>query len=68
MRRLGLILAALAACLVLFAGGIYARSEMILRRRYPVPRVAIQAATDPARVAHGQHLVATMCSGCHGAD
>jgi mono/diheme cytochrome c family protein len=53
---------------VLLAAGISIRSTMVLGRHFSSPVVAIHAATDSVRVAHGQHLAAAMCSGCHGPD
>jgi mono/diheme cytochrome c family protein len=54
--------------LVLVAAGIYARSVAVFGHRFTSPTTTIHAATDPARIAHGQHLASMMCTGCHGPD
>jgi len=54
--------------IVVIALAIYARSVAVLGHRYTSPHTSIHAATDPVRIAHGQHLASMMCSGCHGPD
>jgi mono/diheme cytochrome c family protein len=62
------IAAIIVGVLVVIVAAIYLRSVAVLGSRFTSPRVAIHAATDPARVAHGQHLASMMCTGCHGPD
>jgi mono/diheme cytochrome c family protein len=64
MRIVGLAV----ACLVVLAAGIYARSALVLGRHFAMRPSSVHAATDPARIAHGQHLVAMACAGCHRQD
>jgi mono/diheme cytochrome c family protein len=54
--------------IVVIAFAIYARSFAVLTHRYTSPPTSLHAATDPARIAHGQHLASMMCTGCHGPD
>jgi mono/diheme cytochrome c family protein len=62
VRILGIIVAVIVGCVILVVG----RSALVLGRHFSSPPVAIRAATDPARIAHGQHIAATTCAGCHG--
>jgi cytochrome c553 len=62
---LALILLATAA--VLF---VYIASERKLRARYPVPETTLAVPSDPAALAHGEHIVKAVatCTLCHGDD
>lgn len=62
MRVLGIIVGVVIGCVILVA----ARSVLVLDRHFSSPPVAIHAATDSARVAHGQQLAQSACAGCHG--
>ncbi|HZS60032.1 MAG TPA: c-type cytochrome [Gemmatimonadaceae bacterium] len=62
------ILAVVVGILVAVVAAIYLRSVAVLGHRFTSPPVTIQAATDPARIAHGQHLASVACAGCHGPD
>lgn len=64
MRIVGIIVGGIAV----IALAIYARSVAVLGHRYTSATTSIHAATDSARIAHGQHLASMMCSGCHGPD
>ncbi len=62
MRIFGIVVAVIVGCIVLVA----ARSALVLGRHFPKGTTAVHAATDSARVAHGQHLAQAACVGCHG--
>jgi len=62
------IIGIIVGIIVLIAAAIYARSVAVLGHRFTSPPTTIHAATDPARIAHGQRLASMMCSGCHGPD
>ena len=62
------IAATLVGALVVIVAGVYLRSVSVLGAHFASPPVTIHASTDPARVAHGQHLASMMCAGCHGPD
>jgi cytochrome c553 len=49
---------------------VYVRSELMLRQRHPVQRVALAVPSDPTSIAEGQRLaLLTGCSGmCHGRE
>ena len=64
MRIVGIVVGSI----VVIALAIYARSVAVLGHRYTSPHTSTHAATDPVRIAHGQHLASMMCSGCHGPD
>jgi mono/diheme cytochrome c family protein len=64
VRIVGIIVGGIAV----IALAIYARSVAVLGHRYTSATTSIHAATDSARIAHGQHLASMMCSGCHGPD
>lgn len=57
--------------LALVLAGLYVavqvRSQAILQARHPLPPSSLRAATTPAEIARGQHLVqVAACSLCHG--
>ena len=64
MRIVGIVL----GVIVLIVGAIYARSVVVFGHRFTSAPATIHATTDPARIAHGQHLASEMCGGCHGSD
>jgi mono/diheme cytochrome c family protein len=70
IRWIGLGLLWVFALLVAAVGGIYIRSELILRRSYDEPLVDIPIPTDSASLAEGQRLATLRgCSGgCHGSQ
>lgn len=61
--RIALGLVALA---VLGLAGVYAASEVVIRRQYDAPLPVISISTDPAAIARGERLGWIHgCSGCH---
>lgn len=51
---------------VLGLAGVYAASEVVIRRQYDAPRPFISVSTDPAAAARGERLGWIHgCSGCH---
>lgn len=62
------IVAIIVGILLAIVAAIYVRSVALLGHRFTSPPTTLHAATDPARIAHGQHLASMMCTGCHGAD
>jgi cytochrome c553 len=69
MRVLGYAVAGIGGLALLGAGGIYARSEMIVRERFEVsaPPFALPLPVDSASLAEGERIALTRgCAGCHG--
>jgi cytochrome c553 len=69
MRVLGYAVAGIGGLALLGAGGIYARSEMIVRERFVVdaPPFAHELPTDSASLAEGERIARIRgCMGCHG--
>jgi mono/diheme cytochrome c family protein len=68
-RWAGVGLAGLAVIVMGVALGGFAASEVMIRRSFPKPAIAIKAATDAGAVARGRRVaVLNGCHDCHGAD
>lgn len=68
-RTLRKVALTLALGLVAMATAVFARSEWMLRRRYPVNAAEVPAWGDSAGVTRGEHLFRTSsCGVCHGPD
>jgi cytochrome c553 len=68
LRLIGISVLLLFGLLVIAYGVIFLKSQAVLERRYPAPRIAIVVPTDAASIAEGQHL-ATLRGcylACHG--
>jgi mono/diheme cytochrome c family protein len=70
MRRFwkwaGIAVAGAAVLALAAVAYVYAASEQILDRRYPLPPSHLHASTDPKVIALGQHLVRPYgCADCH---
>lgn len=70
LRYLGYTLAALVALVVIAVGAVYAVSSRQMSRSYDIPESPVRAATEPAEIARGEHIVEaiTKCQDCHGDD
>ena len=70
LRYLGYALGAAVALVVLAVTAVYALSARDMGRSYAIPASPVSAATDPAEIARGKHVVAaiTKCQHCHGDD
>lgn len=74
MRRLlrwtGYTLGIVVGLVVLAVTAVYALTGRDMGRTWEVPPAAVQAATDPAEIARGKHIVAAIakCQDCHGDD
>jgi cytochrome c553 len=70
MKRAGYALGGLLALVLIAAIGLYAASEVRLRRTYHVPGQALALRSDAATLAHGRHLATAIgkCTDCHGSD
>lgn len=70
LRRLGIVSGGLVALIVVACVVVYALSEHVLRRTYPVPSVAIAVPNDPASIAEGRRLatIRGCFGGCHGKE
>ena len=65
-RWLQLTLIAVATLMVTAVVALYGASEVLLRRRYPVPGKSLTVPGDSASVAQGERLVTLHgCFGCH---
>jgi len=70
LRVLGYVAAGIGGLALLGVGGVYAKSEMVLRERVVVdaPRFQVPLPTDSASLAHGERIAVTRgCTACHGA-
>lgn len=66
LKWIGRIALGLVVLIVLAVGGVYAASEVIIRRQSDVEMPVIAAATDPQAVARGAYLARMRgCDGCH---
>jgi len=70
LRWVGRVLVALAAIILIAAGGVYAASERKLRRTYDTSVPDVVVPKDSASVARGEHLTQNVisCTLCHGRD
>lgn len=64
----GIVLAGLIVLILLAGAGVYAASEVVLRRSYDVPLEEIAVPTDSAAIAEGRRLatIRGCFDGCHG--
>ncbi|MDD5370657.1 MAG: cytochrome c [Anaerolineaceae bacterium] len=65
-KWIGLVIGGLLLVALISAGGLILVANNRLEKTYNVPVEAITAASDPAGLARGQHIVTTVCVGCHG--
>lgn len=67
-RRILIAAGTVAGIAALAAGGVYAASEMQLRRTYEVAERPLAVRPDPATLEQGRHLATAIgkCSDCHG--
>ena len=67
LRWMGIAVGGLAALAILAYAVVYILSELILRRTYDVPAVAISIPTDAAAVVEGRRLATIhgCFGGCH---
>jgi len=66
LKWIGRIALGLLALVVVAVGGVYAASEVIIRRQHDVPATPISASTDPQAVTRGAYLARIRgCDGCH---
>ena len=70
LRWAGKALAVFVALVLLTVTTIFAVSTRDMRRSYDVPASPVSAATDPAEISRGEHIVAAIakCQDCHGDD
>jgi cytochrome c553 len=68
LRWIGFGVASIAGLAILAYAYVYIRSEIILRRTYPVPAVtALTLPADAESIAEGERLATIHgCTGCHG--
>jgi cytochrome c553 len=69
LRVLGYVAAGIGGLALLGAGGIYAKSELVVRERIVVeaPPFTVPLPTDSASLAEGARIALTRgCAGCHG--
>jgi mono/diheme cytochrome c family protein len=70
-RTIGFTLGGLCALVLVSFAYVYGRSEMRIRRRYPVPsEPPLTLSNDSATIARGRHLATAtaVCVVCHGDD
>jgi mono/diheme cytochrome c family protein len=70
LKWIGIILGALVLLIVVAAGVIFIRGQMLYNKTYKTPALAVTLPTDAASVERGHHLMTVLadCVGCHGAD
>ncbi len=68
LRWIGIALLSITALAIVGLGIVYALSERILTRTYPVPAVTIRIPADPAELPEGQRLATVhgCLKSCHG--
>lgn len=67
-KWIGIALGSLVGLILLAALAFYFMGNSRLNKTYDFPASGIVAPTDEASVARGEHVVKTMCVGCHSAD
>jgi len=67
-KWIGIVLGSLIGLILVAALGLYVKGNAQLSKTYDFPSSGIVAPTDPASLARGEHIVQTVCVGCHGAD
>lgn len=68
LKWLGIILGSLLLLLIAAVLFLMSSTNRRLNKEYEVNVAALTIADDAASVTRGEHLVQTLCSGCHGAD
>jgi mono/diheme cytochrome c family protein len=68
LKWIGIILGALVLLVVIVAGAVFIRGQMMYNKKYEAPAVAVP--TDAASIERGKHLMTVLadCVGCHGED
>ncbi|HYM29431.1 MAG TPA: c-type cytochrome [Steroidobacteraceae bacterium] len=68
LRWIGIAVLSIAALAIVGLGIVYALSERILTRTYPLPAVAVRIPADPAELPEGRRLATVhgCLRGCHG--
>ncbi|MEP7356034.1 MAG: c-type cytochrome [Anaerolineales bacterium] len=70
LKWIGIILGVLILLVVVIAGALFIRGQMLYNKKYETPAIAVTVPTDAAAVERGHHLatVTADCVGCHGPD
>lgn len=70
IKSIGVVLGGLIGLLIVAIAVMIGISEIKLNQTYTAPEQSVQASTDPAIIARGQHIVTaiTACGDCHGTN
>ena len=68
LKWIGIVLGVIIGLVILAALVLILRGNMLVNQVYAPPADNITIPTDPARIAHGKHLVDMTCRGCHTPD
>lgn len=67
LKRIGYVIGAIVALILIVVSVVYGMSESQFRRTYSVAGESIAFSTDSAVIARGAHLTSTIgCTDCHG--
>lgn len=68
LRRIGIVLGALAALIVVAAGVLLLVGDARVNQTYTVTAEPVAIPADAAGLARGRHIAETVCTACHGAN
>src|SRR5205085_4434616 len=70
LKWIGIVVGALVLLVVIVAGAIFVRGQMLYNEKFETPAVAVTVPTDAASIERGKHLMTVLvdCAGCHGDD
>ncbi len=66
LKWIGYSLGVTAIVLITAIGALYFRGQSRFGQTYAVPVASVVIPTDAVSIERGGHLVALLCSGCHG--
>lgn len=68
LKWIGIVLGSLIGLLLVAALVLYLKGNAQLNKTYDFPPSNLTIPTDAESIARGEHLVTTICMGCHGED
>lgn len=66
LKWIGIGLGSLLIIIILIVSGLYISTGQRLSKTYEIAPETVAVSEDTAVIAHGEHLVKSLCIGCHG--